>query len=94
MATKQEKVIDLKPKAEKVTEEQLKELQTVVEQNNAVQFRIGAIETQKHELVHRHSEIQKRIIGIQNNFSKEYGTFDIDLTDGTINYPENGEPRN
>ena len=94
MATKQEKVIDLKPKAEKVTEAQLKDLQTVVDQNNAVQFRIGAIETQKHELVHRHSEIQKRIIGIQNNFSEEYGTFDVDLTDGTINYPENGESRN
>jgi len=90
MATKQEKVIDLKPKAEKVTEEQLKQLQTVVDQNNAVQFRIGAIETQKHELVHRHSEIQKRIMDIQNTFSKEYGTFDIDLTDGTINYPDNG----
>jgi hypothetical protein len=90
MATKQEKVIDLKPKAEKVTEEQLKQLQTVVDQNNAVQFRIGAIETQKHELVHRHSEIQKRIMDIQNTFSKEYGTFDVDLTDGTINYPTNG----
>ena len=92
---KKEKVIDLKPKAEKITDEQLKELQTVVDQNNAIQFRIGAIETQKHELIHRHSDIQKKIIAIQNVFSKEYGTFDVDLTDGTINYPsENGQSRN
>tara|TARA_R100000935_G_C2802336_1_gene151075 strand:+ start:534 stop:803 length:270 start_codon:yes stop_codon:yes gene_type:complete len=83
-------MVDLKPKAEKITEVQLKELQTVVDQNNAVQFRIGSIETQKHELIHRHSEIQGRIAAIQGNLSKEYGTFDIDLSDGTINYPTNG----
>ena len=95
MTTKKEKVIDLKPKAEKITDEQLKELQTIVDQNNAVQFRIGAIETQKYELVTRHSEIKRRIINMQNTLSKEYGTFDVDLTDGTINYPpENGQPRN
>ena len=89
---KKEKVIDLKPKAEKITDEQLKELQTVVDQNNAIQFRIGAIETQKHELIHRHADVQKKIIAMQNTFSKEYGTFDINIQDGTINYPkENGE---
>tara|TARA_Y100001938_G_scaffold105876_1_gene144459 strand:+ start:245 stop:529 length:285 start_codon:yes stop_codon:yes gene_type:complete len=94
MATKKEEVIDLKPKAEKISEQELKDLQLAVDQNNAVQFRIGAIETQKHELVHRHSEIQKRIAKIQSDFSKKYGTFDIDLTDGSINYPEDGKPRN
>ena len=36
MATKKEKVIDLKPKAEKITDEQLKNLQTVVNDNNAI----------------------------------------------------------
>jgi|TARA_R100000084_G_scaffold103731_1_gene59863 hypothetical protein len=94
MAKTKEKVIDLKPKAEKITEEELKDLQLVVDQNNAVQFRIGAIETQKHELVHQHSNIQKRISQIQSQFSEKYGTFDVSLVDGTINYAEDGQPRN
>ena len=29
---------------------------------------------------------------LQNEFEKEYGTFDVNINDGTINYPkENGE---
>ena len=89
-----EEVVDLKPKAEKITEQELKDLQLVVDQNNTVQFRIGAIETQKHELVHRHATIQQNISKMQSDFSEKYGTFDIDLKDGTINYPENGESHN
>tara|TARA_R110002012_G_scaffold107365_4_gene249066 strand:+ start:138 stop:425 length:288 start_codon:yes stop_codon:yes gene_type:complete len=95
MEATKEKVIDLKPKAEKITEEELKSLQGIVDQNNAIQFKIGAVETQKHELVHKHASIQKQIAEAQSEFSKKYGTFDINLADGTINYPaENGQPRN
>lgn len=94
MATTKEKVIDLKPKAEKITDTELKQLQDVVNRNNAVQFRIGAIETQKHELLHQHSQIQGQIIKMQNDFSQQYGSFDINLDDGTINYPENAKPSN
>ena len=87
---KKDKVVDLKPKAEKITDEQLKNLQSVVNDNNAIQFRVGALEAQKHELIHQQASIQAKIVELQNTFSKEYGTFDVDLTDGTINYPDNG----
>jgi len=90
MATKKEKVVDLKPKATKITDEQLENLQSVVNDNNAIQFRVGALEAQKHELIHQQASIQSKIIELQNTFSEKYGTFDIDLQDGTINYPENG----
>ncbi len=83
-------MVDLKPKAEKITEEQLKNLQSVVNDNNAIQFRVGALEAQKHELIHQQANIQSKIIELQNTFSEEYGTFDVDLADGTINYPTNG----
>ena len=83
-------MVDLKPKAEKITEEQLKDLQSVVNDNNAIQFRVGALEAQKHELLHQQASMQSKIIELQNTFSKEYGTFDVDLADGTINYPNNG----
>jgi alpha-glucuronidase len=85
-----EKVVDLKPKAEKITDEQLKNLQSVVNDNNAIQFRVGALEAQKHELIHQQVGIQAKIVELQDTFSKEYGTFDVNLTDGTINYPNNG----
>ena len=85
-----EKVVDLKPKAEKITDEQLKNLQSVVNDNNAIQFRVGALEAQKHELIHQQASIQAKIVELQDTFSKEYGTFDVNLTDGTINYPNNG----
>jgi len=85
-----EKMVDLKPKAEKITEEQLKNLQSVVNDNNAIQFRVGALEAQKHELIHQQANIQSKIVELQNTFSEEYGTFDVDLADGTINYPNNG----
>jgi hypothetical protein len=85
-----EKMVDLKPKAEKITEEQLKNLQSIVNDNNAIQFRVGALEAQKHELIHQQASIQSKIVELQNAFSKEYGTFDVDLADGTINYPTNG----
>ena len=93
MEATKEKVVDLKPKAEKITEEQLQVLQQVVNDNNAIQFRVGALEAQKHELMHQQASIQTKIVELQDTFSKEYGTFDINLTDGTINYPEDGESR-
>ena len=94
MEATKEKIVDLKPKAEKITEEQLQMLQQVVNDNNAIQFRVGALEAQKHELMHQQSGIQTKIVELQDTFSKEYGTFDVNLTDGTINYPkEDGQSR-
>ena len=94
MEATKEKMVDLAPKAEKITEEQLQVLQQVVNDNNAIQFKVGALEAQKHELMHQQAGIQTKIVELQDTFSKEYGTFDIDLQDGSINYPENGESRN
>ena len=87
---KVKEMVDLKPKATKITDEQLNMLQEIVNESNAAQFRIGALETQKHAMIHRQAEIQDRIINLQDIFNKEYGTFDVNLEDGTINYPNNG----
>ena len=35
--------------------------------------------------------IELNLILLQSEFEKEYGTFDINIQDGLINYPENGE---
>ena len=89
---KAEKVIDLTPKAEKITDEQLKKVQDTVNIINRSQLEIGSMELQKHELMHRVAGARDELTVLQEEFQKEYGTFDIDIQTGIINYPkENGE---
>ena len=83
-----EKTVDLKPKAEKISEEHLKELQKLVNDINGIQFNVGKIEVQKHNLLHELVISQKKIIEMQDKLSKEYGSFDVNITDGTINWPK------
>ena len=84
-----EKLVDLKPKVDKISSEHLKELQGILNITNNLQFNIGKIEGQKHNLLHELSMAQGKVIEMQDKFSKEYGTFDINIIDGTINKKEN-----
>ena len=56
---------------------------------NNLQFNIGKLEGRKHALLHELGVSQDKILIIQNKLSKEYGTFDVNVIDGTINRPEN-----
>jgi hypothetical protein len=88
--TKKEEVIDLKP--EKITDEQLKEIQGVIDSINRAQLDMGILETKKHHLLHVIAGHQDTLSKKQTEFEKEYGTADINIQDGTINYAkENGE---
>ena len=88
MGNKKEELVDLKPKADKISDEHLKEMQDAVNVINSIQFNIGKIEGQKHSLLHELVVSQKKILDLQSTFSKEYGSFDINIMDGTINYPK------
>ena len=89
---KAEKIVDLTPKAEKVTDEQLKKVQETVNSLNRSQMEIGSMETRKHELLHGVAGLRDSLGKLQTEFQQEYGTFDINIENGTINYPpENGE---
>ena len=89
---KAEKVIDLAPKAEKITDEQLKEPQDLINEINRVQMEIGMMETKKHAILHHIGVSQENIGKLRTVFEDEYGTADIDIQTGIINYPkENGE---
>tara|TARA_R100000458_G_scaffold54765_1_gene58135 strand:- start:20 stop:307 length:288 start_codon:yes stop_codon:yes gene_type:complete len=89
--TKKEKVVDLKPKAEKITEEQLKKVQETVNGINRIQLEIGSIEVRKHELMHGMAGLRDELTMLQDEFKKEYNTIDIDIQTGKINYSEDGE---
>ena len=86
--TKKEELVDLKPKADKISEEHLKEMQEVVNVINNMQFKVGQLEGQKHSLLHELGLSQKKILDLQYMFSKEYGSYDINIKDGTINWPK------
>ena len=87
---KKETVLDLKP--EKITDEQLKKVQETVNSLNRAQLEIGSIELKKHEMMHQMAALRDALTVLQGEFEKEYGTYDINISDGTINYPkENGK---
>ena len=79
-------------KPEKITDEQLAKVQDTVNGVNRVQLEIGNLEVKKHEMMHQAAGLRQDLTALQGEFEKEYGTFDINIQDGTINYPkENGE---
>ena len=87
--TKKEEMVDLKP--EKITDEQLKNVQQVVNGINRAQLEIGSMEVKKHELMHQVAGNRDQLTLLQAEFEKDYGTYDIDIQTGKINYKEDGE---
>ena len=75
-------------KPEKITAEQLEKVQNTVNSLNRSQLVIGSMELKKHEMMHRIAGLKDELTLLQNEFEKDYGTFDINIQDGTINYKD------
>ena len=88
-SAKIKELIGIKP--EKITEDQLKKVQNTVNSVNRIQLEIGNLEVKKHEMMHQASGLREDLAALQSEFEKDYGTFDVNIQDGTINYPENGK---
>ena len=76
-------------KPEKITAEQLKKVQDTVNNLNRSQLEIGSMELKKHEMMHQIAGLRDELTLLQGEFEKDYGTFDINIQDGTINYEDN-----
>ena len=84
-------VIDF-TKPEKVTDAQLKKIQSMVDRINQTQMNIGQLESRKHQALHFLAGVNDELTLVQQELEKDYGTNDINIQDGVINYPaENGE---
>ena len=83
---KKEEVVDLKP--EKISDEQLNKVQQIINAMNRGQMDLGILETRKHRMLHDIAAVQDNLSAMQNEFQEQYGTFDINVQDGTINYKE------
>tara|TARA_Y100001973_G_C5021880_1_gene243562 strand:- start:49 stop:327 length:279 start_codon:yes stop_codon:yes gene_type:complete len=86
-----EKTVELKPKVEKISKEHLEQLQKIVQLINKIQFNIGQIEGQKHNLLHELSGQQDGVLKMREVLLKEYGCEDVNIVDGTINWPEDNK---
>jgi len=79
-------------KPEKITDEQLEKVQNLINDINRCQMEIGQMATKKHALLHHISKCQEGVGEMRDEFDKDYGTADIDIQTGAINYPkENGK---
>jgi len=86
------KIKELKSiKPERITDEQLKKVQDAVNNINRAQLEVGSLEMKKHEMMHGIAGLREGLSSLQTELTKDYGTFDIDIQTGTINYPNNGE---
>ena len=91
MATKTKgtnaKIKELKGiKPEKVTEEKLSKIQKLVDTINRAQMDIGALESRKHQALHFLAGTNDELQLMQDELMKEYGTNDVNIQDGVINY--------
>ena len=78
-------------KPEKVTDEQLRKIKEVVDRINNTTMSLGQLEARKHQALHYLAGVNDELVLLQNELKEQYGTDDINIEDGTIKYPENGE---
>ena len=76
-------------KATKITNDELNKVQSIVNNINRAQLEVGSFESKKHNMLHHVSMLQEELSKLQVEFNKNYGTDDINIQDGTINYKEN-----
>jgi len=77
-----------KEKATSITAEELKNLQELINTVNRAQLELGGLESRKHSLAHQVLALQGQVTEMQKGFEETYGKVDINITDGTISYPE------
>lgn len=68
----------------KITQEQLEELQGLVGKLNNAAAQIGNLELQKHQLQHAAAEVQTDLNKLQVKLEEKYGKVQINIQDGTF----------
>ena len=68
----------------KITQEQLEELQGYVGKLNNAANQIGNLEMQKHQLQHAAAEINNDLNKFQQKLKEKYGDIQINIQDGTF----------
>jgi hypothetical protein len=72
----------------KISEEQLKKIQAQVKVRSQLVNDIGAVEAQKHELLHALNNVMEKTKETADELEKEYGKININLEDGSYEVVE------
>lgn len=83
---KKDKIVDLTPKPEKITDTQLNKLQSTIKTIDHITMELGQMEVKKFSLLKAMKGVQDDITGLREYFKREYGTDNINIQDGTIGY--------
>ena len=67
----------------KITAEQLEKLNAFVNAMNNGVMQLGAIEKQKHELLHQIAQVEGELKGFQKELEEQYGKISINTKDGS-----------
>ena len=77
----------------KITEEQLQKVQAQVKVRGQLISDIGAVEAQKHDLLHALNNVMQKTKETADELEKEYGKININLEDGTYTPIEKEEDK-
>jgi len=81
-------------KVEKITEEQLKDLQGHVNTINQAQLQLGQLTSQKSAVLNAIPALQVKLKEFQDKMEGIYGKVSINIQDGTIQEIKEGEQAN
>tara|TARA_R100000353_G_scaffold173946_1_gene140972 strand:- start:178 stop:438 length:261 start_codon:yes stop_codon:yes gene_type:complete len=80
-------------KENKITEQELKNLQEIVAKLNTASNQLGNIEMQKHQLLHASQVLQSDMAEMQKALEETYGKVSVNMQDGTYQeIPEDVQP--
>ena len=72
----------------KITDEQLEKIRAQVNVRGKLISDIGAVEAQKHDLLHALNNVMQKTKETADELEKEYGKININLEDGTYEVVE------
>tara|TARA_R100000234_G_scaffold81523_1_gene51302 strand:+ start:433 stop:702 length:270 start_codon:yes stop_codon:yes gene_type:complete len=70
-------------KENKITKNELENLQQLVSKLNSASNQLGNIEMQKHQLLHASQALQNDLQAMQKSLEETYGVININIKDGT-----------
>ena len=75
-----------KEKPTNISKEQLEKLQSILTNINQFNLEIGRIENRKHSIIHQSLVTQEALKNMQDELEEEYGTVNVNVQTGEINY--------
>jgi len=76
-------------KSTKITQEELTQLQTLVTEFNNIQIKVGDLEIQKHQMLHRIGSISTTLESLQGDLKAKYGDVVVDINTGDLKEASN-----